>query len=138
MADRTRVVLRVREALERRAKAEAARAEADLRAHVERTRALARAHDARPPVAGQLSPLQLRALQLQGMASWSQLAGATAAADEARAVRDERVAHRQRRTIDRRATERMVERRSQEAAAVAAATAQRALDDIAVARWGRR
>ncbi len=138
MADRTRVVLRVREALERRAKAEAARAEADLRAHVERTRALARAHDTRPPVAGQLSPLQLRALQLQGLATWTKLAEATAAADTARSVRDERVAERQRRTIDRRATERMVERRSEEAAVAAAATAQRALDDIAVSRWGRQ
>ena len=137
MADRTRVVLRVREALERRAMAEAARAEEEVRAQVERTRALARAHESRPTATGQLSPLQLRALQLQGLASWTQLADATAAADQSRAVRDERVAERQRRTIDRRATERMVERHSEQAAVAAAATAQRALDDIAVARWGR-
>lgn len=138
MADRAHVVLRVRRALERRAKAQAAQAETTLRAQVERTRELARAHEARPRGAGQLRPLELRALQLQGLASWTHVAEAEAAAEEATRTRDAHRAEQQRRAVDRRATERMVERRDEQAAVVAAATAQRALDDLTVLRWGRR
>lgn len=137
MADRTAVVLRVRRALERRAQGHAARAEAELLEAVERTRQRARAHDQREKGSGTLSPLQLRALQIQGMASWSSVAEASVAADRARQLRDDRRDAQRRASIDRRATERMVERREERDAAVAAATAQRVLDDLTVARWGR-
>lgn len=137
MADRVHVVLRVRRALERRAQAQVAAAEAELHAHIERTREWARVHDARPRGTGTLTPLQLRALQLQGLASWSQLAEASAATDRACQIRDDRQSERQRRAIDRRASERMVERRDQQAAVATAAAAQRALDELTVSRWGR-
>lgn len=137
MADRAHVVLRVRRILEQRAIARAAEAEAELATHLDTVRRRAKAHDERPVGTGTLTPLQLRALQLQGMASWTHLAEARQAADRAARVRGERDEERRARVVDRRASERMVERREQEVAAVAAATAQRALDDLAVLRWGR-
>lgn len=137
MADRTAVVLRVRRALERRAKAQTARAETELHEAVEAARERARIHDQRETGGGALTPLQLRALQIQGMASWTSVAEASVAADRARQLRDERRDAQRRAAIDRRATERMLERRQDEAAVVAAATAQRVLDDLSVARWRR-
>jgi hypothetical protein len=139
MRDRTAVLLRVRRALERRAQAQVARAEAELHEAVEAARQRARDHDQRATGTGGrgLTPLQLRALQVQGMASWAAMADASATADRAgEQLADRRDDHR-RTVMERRITERMADRRQQAAAVAAAATAQRMLDDLTVSRWGR-
>lgn len=138
MRDPIRAVLRVRKAQERQAQARVAEAERSLRAsaaeHADRTRS----HGQRQTAAGDLSPLQLRTLQLQGLASYVELVAAARAEDEARAVRETAAAEQTASSVRRRGAERLVERRQDALAAVVARNVQSALDELAITRWRDR
>lgn len=138
MRDRLTVVLRVRRAQERLAQAEAARAEGEVRAARETREARAEAHAGRDAVAGGLSSLQLRALQLQGLASYAGVLEASVAEEQARTRRDGAAAEHSAAAVRRKGAERMSERRNDVAAALAATNAQRMLDELSVTRWRKQ
>lgn len=135
MRDRFSVVLRVRRVQERLAQVDAVRADAEVRAAGQEHRDRAADHAGRPPVAGALSPLQLRSLQLQGLASYAELAASAAEVERARALAGRASADHAAAAVRRKGAERMVEQRASAAAVVAAGNAQRALDELAVVRW---
>lgn len=138
MRDRVSVVLRVRRAQERLAGARAARADAEARAAADDYRRRAEAHARQGRSAGQLTAAQLRALRLQGLASHAHLLVAARAHDEADGLRDVAVADHTAAAVRRKGAERLVERRHEAAAVIAASAAQRTLDDLTVARWRTR
>lgn len=138
MRDRFAVVLRVRRTQEKLAHARVADAEraaataAELRAQRER------AHADRPTQGTDVSPLQLRVLQLQGMATHADLLASAEAQERTRLHRDDvRSAHVEA-AVRRKGAERLVEQRRDAVAAVLAGNAQRALDELAVVRWRAR
>lgn len=138
MRDRIRVVLRVRKAQEQQAQARVAEAERSLRASAAEHAARTRSHGQHQTAVGDLSPLQLRTLQLQGLASYAELVAAARAEDEARAVRENAAAEQTASSVRRRGAERLVERRQDALAAVVARNVQSALDELAIARWRDR
>lgn len=135
--DRIATVLRVRSVQERQAQAAAARAAAD---EVAADAALAGRRDRdsrRPRPRGELSPLQLRSLQLMGVRSRELIEEAAAVASRAAEHRDAIDAEATRASVRRRSAERLHERRREAAVHAAAAAAERALDELVTLRWRR-
>lgn len=137
MTSRVESVLRIRALAERLALGRLAQGREEARQAdrlVAERRAVARSVVAPQPL---LSPVQLRALRLQGMAAHELVTGALTLHEQAEA----RVAELQRAwsaaSADRKSVERLAERRDAEAAAAANTAAQRALDELALLRRGR-
>ncbi|MEX1164356.1 MAG: hypothetical protein WEB03_12330 [Nitriliruptor sp.] len=135
MRDRIGVVLRVRRIQERLAQAEAAAAACEARRASDTRVEQERAHAERPVVGLDITPLQLRVLQLQGLASYAELAAASSAEDRTKALRDTARAASVGASVRRKGAERLVEQRLESAAVAVAANAQRSLDEMAVTRW---
>lgn len=138
MRDRLSVVLRVRRAQERLAQARAGQAELAVRAAEREHADRVAEHASRPGPVGDVSPLTLQALRLQGLASYDAVRAAAGNEERTGADRDTALADSAMASVRRKGAERMVERRHAVTAAIAASTAQRALDELAVARWRNR
>lgn len=132
---RLAAVLRLRAMAERRTRGQLAHAEREQRRAEEM---LARRREAPLPESpeGLLSPLQLRALALQGVRSHELLLHAAAEVERSREVRGQ--AHREWSEASRelKSTERLDERRTQQAVDHARTAAERALDELVLLRRG--
>ncbi len=134
-----RGLLRLRRVRERQAAAELAgarAAETAARAHLE---ALRLAAGTELPLADLLRPAQLRALQLQGIASQEQLRQAAARYEEARRRTVEAAGGWHNRKLGADAAERLVAEAHRRSAARATRAAERSLDDLlGMLRYRRR
>jgi flagellar biosynthesis chaperone FliJ len=133
--NRLAAVLRLRTIQERRARGELARAE---REQVLAEEMLERRRQAPPPIPPRdvLTPLQLRALSLQGVASHELVLAAANGLDLARHARDTAHSQWSEASREQKATERLDERRRAQAAEHARVAAERALDELVVLRQG--
>lgn len=137
MRHRLGTVLRLRGIAERQAAGALAGAQRDLRQAEELVAQRCAATAATPLAGAPLSPLQLRALELQRLAGHDLVQAAVSARDEADERRGELARAWSLASTRRRSVERLDERRSAEAAAAARAAADRALDEIVLLVHGR-
>ncbi len=140
MRDRFGVVLRVRRIQERLAQSDGSRTAASRgRSVLPRSASSTNGRTpSGPSSACDITPLQLRVLQLQGLASYAELAAASADEDRTKALRDTARAASVEASVRRKGAERLVEQRLESAAVAIAANAQRSLDEMAVTRWRSR
>ena len=133
--NRLAAVLRLRSLAERKARGELAHAEREvvLAEQMLRRRVEAPLPDVPADV---LSPLQLRALALQGVRSHELLQQAAAEAERNRKVRDEAHQHWSETSKEHKSAERLDERRRSQMAEQARMAAERALDEMVVLRRG--
>lgn len=133
--NRLAAVLRLRALAERKARGELAHAEREVALSEEM---LARRREAPLPEfpAESLTPLQLRALSLQGVRSHELLQQAAAEAERTRAARDEKHDHWSQASKEHKSAERLDERRRTQIAEQARIAAERALDEMVVLRRG--
>ncbi|MGM0818657.1 MAG: hypothetical protein ACQETV_04630 [Actinomycetota bacterium] len=138
VAGRLGAVQRVREILERRALGDLARGEAEVDAAEQRLEQRRRDYANRadpPPV---LTPLELRALQLQGLGAHELVEAATGDLEVAEHRRGELWQAWSHASIARKSVERLAERRAVEQAAAAEQAANRALDELILQRRHER
>jgi hypothetical protein len=134
---RFRSVLRVRELAERRALGEAAAAQRDVRSAAEARAARVEALAAAVQPAGRaLTPLELRTLQLRGLAAHDLVVDAVSEVELAEERHAELVRAWSLASVQRRSVERLAERRRIEAAVAARQAADKALDEIVLLRRG--
>jgi flagellar export protein FliJ len=136
MSGRIGSVLRLRRLLERRALGELAASQRKLR---EAERALAARKEAyrrRPRAAATVTPLQLRALELQGVALVDEVEGARDAHAGASAERDALRSAWSHAAVQRESVERLAQRRLDAAVAAAEAVRARALEELVTLRHG--
>ena len=137
-AGRLGAVQRVREILERRALGDLARGEAEVDAAEQRLEERRQAYRSRPAPPPSLSPLQLRALQLQGLGAHELVEAATGDLDVAEHRRDELWQAWSHASIARKSVDRLVERRGVEEAVAAEQATNRALDELILQRRQQR
>jgi flagellar export protein FliJ len=128
------VVQRLRALLERRALGAYAAAEREVAEAESGLAARRTARLNRPMTSGPLSPLQLRALELSGVAAEDAVTAAAQATEDARERRDEAGTALTEAAMRRKAVERLHQRREADHARVAQEAAQRSLDELAVLR----
>lgn len=138
VAGRLGAVQRVREILERRALGDLARGEAEVDAAEQRLAERRRAYATRPSPPPSLSPLELRALQLQGLGAHELVEAASGDLEVAEHRRDELWQAWSHASIARKSVERLVERRGIEQAVAAEQAANRALDELILQRRQQR
>jgi flagellar export protein FliJ len=99
----------------------------------------AREHEylTRPTPDGLISPVELRALQIQGIGSAEALAAAAAACRRAQDLSDETKRMWLKARDELESVKRLDQRRKREAARAAGRAAERALDELVVESWGR-
>lgn len=133
--NRLAAVLRLRALAERKARGELAHAERELQLAQEMLRR--RVETPRPEMPAELlSPLQLRALAMQGLRSHELLQEAAAEAERNRKLRDEAQQHWSDASREHKSAERLDERRRTQIAEQARVAAERALDEMVVLRRG--
>jgi hypothetical protein len=130
--DRLGVVLRLRALEERRAQAAAARAEQARRDAEAQVAARRGAYAARPVPLERLSPLHLRALELQGIGALDELQNAHVYLDDTTAERDRADEDRSAAAIRRKSVERLRDRRRDATVRAAQVAAQRSLDELSL------
>jgi flagellar biosynthesis chaperone FliJ len=135
--DRLRVVLRLRELEERRAQAAAARAELARREAEEQVESRRAAYAARPVPLDRLSPLHLRALELQGVGALDELQNAHVYLDDVTAERDRADGDRSVAAVRRKSVERLRDRRREATTRAAQVAAQRSLDELSLLMRGQ-
>lgn len=137
MRNRLSVLQRLRAIEERRAQADAARAQRDARRAEARVGDARHHYETRPAADEMLGPVQLRALQLMGTGALEVLQEAVVARDDADEVRRGAQDALSLAAVRRKSVERLAERRMVEAARVAQAAADRALDELMILRRAR-
>ncbi|HWH33276.1 MAG TPA: hypothetical protein VNU01_11460 [Egibacteraceae bacterium] len=132
---RLAAVLRLRSLAERKARGQLAHAEREAALAAEM---LDRRREAPPPAVPSevLTPLQLRALSLQGVRSHELLQAAAAEAQRTQKTRDQAHDHWAHASKEHKSAERLDERRRSQIAEQARVAAERALDEMVVLRRG--
>jgi hypothetical protein len=134
MKDRIKTVLRIRALAERRALGKVAAAEKEVRAAEALVAERRQAYFARQHVGRPVSPLQLRALGLQGIAAHDLVQDAMGECDLTHERRAELVQAWSLTSIQRKSVERLAERRVIERVNTARTAAERALDEAVLLR----
>lgn len=136
MSNRIGTVLRIRALSERLALGALAQGRQEAQRADELVAARRAAAQVRQPPTT-LTPLHLRALQLQGLAGHELVSDAVLLRDQADARVDELQAELSRASVRRKSVERLAERRGAEAATAARIAADRTLDEMALLRRSR-
>ena len=134
MSDRLHTLQRIRDIFERRALAAKADAEREKR-DAEKVAEMRRdAMNRRSSVIGPVTPLQIKALRVQGIASVEAVQEALQDVTIAERIVEDRTREATKASVERKSVDRLAERRDAEHAIAARAAAQKALDAAALLR----
>ncbi|HHC08804.1 MAG TPA: hypothetical protein ENK55_08820 [Actinobacteria bacterium] len=131
-------LFRVRAIRERQARAEMGRARLAQQEAYDRLQELKRSLEDTPGLPGNLTPTQLRALQLTGITSHERLLEASAAYEEAHAVHEHHVARWRATDAELEAADRLRQKKKEAAAYRAIVATERAMDDLLLSLRARR